>query len=332
MAQLSSRSPPSLPQVLSHVELLDGGTGEELFRRGLPDDRKIWSALALVQPEHHELLVDVHASFLRAGADFVTCNNYGVTPGVGFSEQEMVELADVAGRLAKKSRDRVAAEGNETHKRVCGSLPPLLESYRADRVVEFDRGVHLYSVIGSALDSHVDMFLAETLSSVVEAKMALVGIQDYAKPVMVSFTLNSSGKIRSGEHVDRAVNELLHFQKFHTPTVNLHGILFNCSQPEAVTLALKELRASDQAVSSLEQHQVKIGAYPNRLTAIPDDWTIAESSEPQAMRTDLEIEEYCRIVSHWVNDLGVEIVGGCCGIGPEYISAIHKRLTEQGRR
>lgn len=331
MATASTTSPPPRRR----VELLDGGTGEELFRRGLPDDRKLWSAAALVHAEHHALLVDVHASFLRAGADMVTCNNYGVTPGVGFRESEVVRYAAVAGRLAQQARRQFcAAAGADgtTDRRVCGSLPPLLESYRADRIVAFDEGVHLYSVIGSALEQHVDLFLAETLSSVAEAKMALVGVQDYAKPVMVSFTLTSDGRIRSGERVARAVNALLRFTTFRTPTVALHGILFNCSQPEAITLALEELHASEQTVANLQQRGVRIGAYANRLTRIPDDWALADSSEPQALRTDMEVDEYCRVVSRWVNDLGVEIVGGCCGIGPEYIEAIHEQLTKQGRR
>lgn len=318
---------------LGRVELLDGGTGEELFRRGLPDDRKIWSAAALVHPHHHALLTDVHASFLHAGADYITCNNYGVTPGVGFSEQDMVKYADLAGRLANAARDQVAAETNDTtNKQICGSLPPLLESYRADRVTEFNEGVHLYSVLGSALSPHVDMFLAETLASIAEAKMALIGVQDYQKPVMVSFTLNSQGCVRSGECVEEAINELLRFTTFHAPTVKLRAILFNCSQPEAITTALRDLHKSDETLTNLRTHGVRLGAYANRLTIIPDDWALAESSEPQAMRTDLEVSVYCRFMTQWVSELGVEIVGGCCGIGPEYIAAIHQQLLAQGRR
>jgi len=42
------------------IFLLDGGTGEELFRRGMPDDRKTWSAKAVVEPKYHKVLKDVH--------------------------------------------------------------------------------------------------------------------------------------------------------------------------------------------------------------------------------------------------------------------------------
>lgn len=309
------------------VQLLDGGTGEELFRRGLQDDRKIWSASALVREQHHELLIQVHQSFLDAGADFITCNNYGVTPGVGFAEMDVVKFTAIAGALANEARSR----SGRVDAKICGSLPPLLESYRADRVVDFDEGVHLYSVIGSALLPHVDFFLAETLSTVAEAKMALMGVQDYEKPVMVSFTVNGHGKIRSGECVDDAVNELLHFTTFTASQVSLYGILFNCARPEDVTNALRVLDAASETKTSLAERGVHLGAYANRLTEIPDDWALQESSEPQAIRDDLSVPRYIDCVVEWIS-LGAEIVGGCCGIGPDYISSIHTCLVEKGLR
>ncbi|TMW62521.1 hypothetical protein Poli38472_005139 [Pythium oligandrum] len=313
------------PGIRRRIELLDGGTGEELFRRGMPDDRKIWSAGALVHPEHHELLVDVHGSFLRAGSDFITCNNYGVTPGVSFSEEEIVKYCDVAGRLAQRAR------ASKPSSRICGSLPPLLESYRPDRLVEFDDGLHLYSVIGSALRPYVDLFLGETLSTVEEAKMAILGVQDLQKPVMISFTLNTKGQLRSGMSADDAIRELIHFTTFYASTTRMHGVLFNCSQPEAISQALRCVQANEDLATSLQERDIRLGAYANRLTVIPEDWALAESSEPQAMRTDLEVEQYLRFVMEWI-DLGAEIIGGCCGIGPEYIESIHNTLQAQGHR
>lgn len=44
----------------SDTLLLDGGTGEELFRRGVPDDRSIWSAKAVVDNQYHGVLQQVH--------------------------------------------------------------------------------------------------------------------------------------------------------------------------------------------------------------------------------------------------------------------------------
>lgn len=323
------------------VMLLDGGTGEELFARGLPDDRRMWSATALVHEQHHKLLRDVHTSFLDAGADWITCNNYGVSPGVDFSDEEIVRYTTVAGRVAREACDQWTTASTDTTRpkpKVCGSLPPLLESYRADKVPEHEEGVRLYSMIARTLKPWVDCYLAETLSSVQEAKMVLLGVQQIqsgdtegpAAGVMVSFTLNSQGWLRSGEKVCDAVQELLRFTT-NMSKAQLHAILFNCSQPEAICKALVELHDDENTHASLCSRGVRLGAYANRLTVIRDDWVLAECSEPQAMRTDLAVERYMDFVSQWV-DLGAEVVGGCCGTGPAYIASIHRVLQDQGLR
>ncbi|KAJ0409893.1 hypothetical protein P43SY_005787 [Pythium insidiosum] len=299
------------------VELLDGGTGEELFRCGVPDDRKLWSATALVHSQYHDVLTQVHAAFLDAGSDLVTCNNYGVTPGVGFREDDIARYCELAGRLARR-----AVSTHKPTARVCGSLPPLLESYRPDKLVEFDDGVHLYSVMGAALQPHVDMFLGETLSTIDEAKMALTGVQDYGKPVLVSFTLRSDGALRSGDSVVDVIRELLRFTTFSTPSVQLYAVLFNCSLPEAISSALHEIQAADG---------LTMKAFANRLTEIAEDWALAESAAPQAMRTDLDVARYVKYVNDWVN-MGAQLIGGCCGIGPEYIAQIHETLKQRGLR
>ena len=65
----------------------------------------------------------------------------------------------------------------------------------------------------------------------------------------------------------------------------------------------------------------------NRLTPVPDGWTIEDSPEPQAIRKDIDPNQYFNeFVSKWVNELDVKIVGGCCGITPEHIAFINKNL------
>ena len=69
--------------------LLDGGTGEKLFLRGVKDDRKIWSATAIVNKEYHGILEEVHRSFIDAGSQAITTNSYGITYLVLDSLMEM---------------------------------------------------------------------------------------------------------------------------------------------------------------------------------------------------------------------------------------------------
>jgi S-methylmethionine-dependent homocysteine/selenocysteine methylase len=182
---------------------LDGGTGEELIRRGVPDDRKIWSATALVHPQYHDTLKSVHKSFLAAGADAVTTNSYGVTPGVGFTLDEIAQYCATASRIARDAvtehatAARATSTTTEEDRLVFGSLGPLLESYRADKILEHGKGVAVYTRMAQAMAGSVDAFLAETLSSVEESMQAVQAIGDLPKslrhPVMISYSLDENG-------------------------------------------------------------------------------------------------------------------------------------------
>ncbi|ETW10512.1 hypothetical protein H310_00799 [Aphanomyces invadans] len=294
---------------MRHVELLDGGTGEELFRLGVPDDRKTWSAYALTHDEFHSTVVEVHRSYLEAGATYITTNNYSVTPAAHFSREDIQKYVKLAGRLA---RDAINSSPWTHPKHVCGSLPPLAESYRHDLVLPAADAIPLYTIIGDALYPYVDFFLAETMSSIDEARMAVEGVQHLGKPVFVSFTLRSDGALRSGES---AVDALATLQAFTTP--DIRGILFNCSEPEAITIALRSLPPW-----STSSKQLRRGAYANALTPVPDGWEM-DGAAPQPFRTDLSPKEYLRHVQEWV-ELGATLVGGCCAVGPSHIQVLHE--------
>jgi len=106
--------------------ILDGGMGRELRFRGVENLSTIWSANALlVAPE---VVREVHADYIAAGAQVITTNTYGIIrhelarEGV---EHRLRELNELAGRLAVKARDAA------THDVwIAGSLPPLNGSYR----------------------------------------------------------------------------------------------------------------------------------------------------------------------------------------------------------
>lgn len=191
----------------SQTFLLDGGTGEELFRLGLPDDRKIWSAKAVVDPKYHALLQQVHKSFCSAGSRAITTNSYGIVPGVGFSREEISTHCETAARLAHE-----AVKGTDTL--ALGSLGPLVESYRPDLTMEHGLGVATYAAMITAMESYVDCFLAETMSSVEESMQAVGAMsQTTAKqsPLLISYTLRTDGCLRSGEAANLAIPRILKY-------------------------------------------------------------------------------------------------------------------------
>ena len=107
------------------------------------------------------------------------------------------------------------------------------------------------------------------------------------------------------------------------------AILFNCALPEAITLALQEIHADTALTSQLATDKIRLGAYANRLTPVAPDWSMAESTQPQPFRNDLDPEHYYTdFVTKWVRDFNVGIVGGCCGVTPAHIALLHDKLCE----
>jgi len=337
IARLRTTDVASKPRFL----VLDGGTGEELFRRGVPDDRQIWSATALVHEQHHDTLKQVHRSFLEAGAHCVTTNSYGVVPGVGFGPDEMSRLATLAGRIARQAvhehqRDSDAAKSLY----VLGSLGPLVESYRADLIKPHDEGAALYQILGSALGPHVDAYIAETMSCAKEALQVVQALHDLAttdeggeqsevtftpRPLLVSFTLGSDGNLRDGMSAPSSIRSLLDGSKTKGTGVELIGILFNCAEPEAITKAVDEINKDEELSSRLHSSGIVLGAYANRLTPVDPNWTMADSDAAQPFRNDLDEMQYWKDFVHpWVSQNSLKLIGGCCGITPEHIEVIAK--------
>src|SRR5688572_12459013 len=149
----------------ANTVILDGGMGRELQRRGAPFRQPEWSALAL--SEAPQAVEAVHTAYIESGANVITSNSYAVVPFHIGEERFAAEgqaLAALAGELARRA---VEASGKAV--RVAGSLPPLFGSYRPD-LFDAARATELLAPLVKGLAPHVDLWLAETQSSIVEAR------------------------------------------------------------------------------------------------------------------------------------------------------------------
>lgn len=292
------------------MRLLDGGMGRELQRIGAPFRQPEWSALALI--EAPEFVLQAHKAFIAAGARIITTNSYAVVPfHIGderFAEQGRT-LAERAGRLAHQA----ASESTEPVT-VAGSLPPALGSYRPD-LFDHQRSVAIHRELIAGLQAHVDVWLAETQSSIAEVRAVAEALGAQPKPLWLSFTLldevGQASRLRSSEPVADAVRV--------AAELGATVVLFNCSQPEVMAAALAEARDVIQNLG----HAIELGVYANAFPPV--------SAQAQANSTLLEIrrdlgpESYLYWSRSWVA-AGASIVGGCCGIGPEHIAQLHLHL------
>lgn len=292
--------------------ILDGGMGRELQRAGAPFRQPEWSALALI--EAPQAVEAVHAAYIASGANVITSNSYAVVPFHIGEERFAAEgraLAALAGELARRA---VQASGKNV--RVAGSLPPLFGSYRPD-LFDATRVTELLEPLVNGLAPHVDLWLAETQSSIIEARAIHAGLPKDGKPFWLSFTLKDEDtdevpRLRSGEAVTEAAAV--------AAELGVETLLFNCSQPEVIGAAI------DAARDTFERLGVKIhiGAYANAFPPQPKEATANDGLDP--LREDLDPPGYL----HWAQDWrlrGASHLGGCCGIGPEHIAVLAQKLA-----
>ena len=146
--------------------MLDGGMGRELARVGAPFRQPEWSALALMESPRH--VTEVHEAYAQAGGDVLTTNAYAIVPfhiGADRFAADGVDLAASAGALARGVADRFGV-------RVAGCLPPVLGSYLPGAFVP-DNARPILELLIDAQAEHVDVWLAETQSSILEVERSL---------------------------------------------------------------------------------------------------------------------------------------------------------------
>jgi S-methylmethionine-dependent homocysteine/selenocysteine methylase len=293
------------------VTILDGGMGRHLEAMGAPFRQPEWSALSLI--EEPDFVRRAHDDFLAAGADIITVNSYAVVPfhiGEDRFEADGDRLTRLAARLAREAAAAVA----DRKVLVAGSLPPLFGSYRPD-LFDAERAPRILSVLVEGQSSDVDLWLAESQSSIQEARAVRDALEDDARPLWLSFTLKDEDPdpdnpcLRSGEPVSDAVRAAVQ--------LGAKSILFNCSQPEVMGDAVDTARE----VISENGPDLRIGVYANAFPDIGDE--VEANTGLLRIRRDLDPPSYVGFARDWVGR-GATIVGGCCGIGPAHIGELRR--------
>ena len=130
--------------------ILDGGTGQTLLEKGLKPEGTLWSATALINEDFHDLVVETHLDFIKAGADLIVTNNFGVRKRrlLQNNRLDYFESANkFAGQLAQKSK-----ELSNKNILIAGSLPTHADTYQS-RFFNTDEEVHqVWEIVGNALD------------------------------------------------------------------------------------------------------------------------------------------------------------------------------------
>ena len=214
------------------TRILDAGMGQELLARGLITKGTLWSATSLIDEKFNSLVVDTHLSAIEAGAEVILTNTF-TSRRVRMKENQVGDLFQFANQKACE----LAIKAKELSKRnilIAGSLPAQNETYDVDKrdkkIVEKD-----FFDQANIINSYIDFFYLDVLSSGREVEIALNVIHKLNKPVLVGLHLKKNGMLPSGETITEIVKK--------NKNTNWLGVVAACVSLEIIEKTADELKS-----------------------------------------------------------------------------------------
>ncbi|TMQ72559.1 MAG: bifunctional homocysteine S-methyltransferase/methylenetetrahydrofolate reductase [Candidatus Eisenbacteria bacterium] len=290
---------PLLERLAQGPLVADGAMGTLLYGRGIPFSES-FDELNLSRPA---LIESVHRDYLAAGAEMIETNTFG-TNAVRLAphglEQEVGMIARQGVKVARAAREIVGINAF-----VAGSIGPLgkpLEPF--GHIAAAQAEAHFRAVAEGLLEGGCDAFILETFQDLNEILAALRSVRRVTLdlPVIAQMTFGTDGKTLYG----------------HTPT-----------------LAVQMLKQAGAAVVG-----VNCGVGPQPTLEVLEEMVRAAEGTPVSAMPNaglpqmvegrylyLSSPEYFADFAARAVDLGVRIVGGCCGTTPAHVKAMRDRLA-----
>ena len=246
----------------------------------------------------------VHEAFLAVGADVIETDTFGGT-SIVLAEYD---LADQAYYLNKSAAELAKACANkystpEKPRFVAGSMGPGTKLPTLGHI-DFDRLKNAYvEQVEGLYDGGADLLLVETCQDVLQIKAALNAIEEVFQkkgqrlPLMVSVTMETMGTMLVGTEINAVVSILQPYK------IDILGL--NCATgPDLMKPHIKYLSENSPFI---------VSCIPN--AGLPEN----VGGQAHYRLTPVELK---MALMHFIEDLGVQIIGGCCGTRPDHIQAL----------
>lgn len=275
---------------------LDGGMGTILQARGLGAGEypELWN---ITRPEE---IIAVHKSYFDAGSNVVCTNTFGANT-LKFSETELETIIKSALENAKIAREQSISP---QEKFIALDIGPLGKLLRPLGDLAFEDAVQIFAkAVQLGVKYGAELVVIETMNDAYETKSALLAVKENCDlPVLVSNAYGADEKLMTGA-TPQAMVALLE-------GMGADAIGANCS------LGPKQLKGVVEKL--LQKSSVPVLLKPNAgIPKIVDGETVFP----------LSVQEFTDEMSAFMQ-MGVRVVGGCCGTTPAYIKALTEKTKD----
>jgi 5-methyltetrahydrofolate--homocysteine methyltransferase len=252
--------------------------------------------LVITKPE---AIAKVHRDFLAAGADVIETDTFGSSPLV-LAEYNLADQAYTLSKTAAELAKQCAAEFSTPEKPrfVAGSIGPGTKLPTLGHISYDDLKAAFTTQAEGLFDGGVDLFIIETCQDVLQIKAALNAVEDVfqqrgeRRPLMVSVTMEVQGTMLVGTDISGVLAILEPYP------IDILGL--NCATgPD---------RMADHIKYLTENAPFVVSCIPN--AGLPEN--VGGHAHYRLTPTELRMA-----LHRFVEDWGVQVIGGCCGTRPE---------------
>ncbi len=281
--------------------VVDGGMGTLLQDRGLDDggSGELWNV------ERPEVIRDAHRAYAEAGARILTTNTFGGSRprldmhGLG---DRVHELNEAGARVAREVADEHGAL-------VAGDLGPTGELLAPLGTMDSDQARAIFAEqLAGLRDGGIDLVLIETMSDLAEVEAAVAAAREVVPDLPVVATLSFDTNLRSmmGVRPADAVTALA--------AIGVDVVGANCGRGpgEMAEIAAQMAAARPEGVLLVAQSNAGL---------------------PQVVGDHFEYDATPDDMAHHaveLRELGIDLIGACCGSTPDHVAAIRRALVTAG--
>ncbi len=283
------------------IIILDSAMGTELQRRHVDISGPLWSAGANIYKP--DVVRHIHMDNIDAGADIITTNTFRSQTrtfekaNYHYEGRSFTDSAKAVTTIGVEIAQDAVLIAGEDDVLIAGCIAPIDDCYRPDLVPE-DMDVlctEHFEHIQNLVDGGIDLFLAETMMSVREISAVLNQIHKFDFDYAISLLCKNENELFSGE---KLVDAMSIIEKYSPAAVML-----NCIHPAQVELILPHLKKLTDR---------PLGVYANIGNPNAKEGKFERMISP---------DEYVTFAKKW-RDMGVRIIGGCCGTTPMYTAKL----------
>ncbi|MGL5415673.1 MAG: homocysteine S-methyltransferase family protein [Clostridium sp.] len=283
--------------LLGEIIVFDGAMGTMLQKNGL----KLGEFPEKLNIENKELIINIHKEYIKAGADIITTNTFGANRLKLKNQKYSVE------DIIRNGIENAKEGSKNTDVKIALDIGPIGELLKPMGTLDFEEAIEIFKEqIRVGVEAGVDLILIETMTDLYEMKAAVLAAKEESSlPIFATMTFEKDGRTFTGctpESMCLTLEGL---------GVEVLGV--NCS------LGPKELENIIERI--VKTTNLPIMIQPN--AGLPK----IINGETKFLIT---ADEFSNIISKYV-DLGVSVIGGCCGTTPEFIEKL-KEIKESKKR